>query len=1037
MKRCQLIAIIIFFSIILHAGADTPSRPGFVCRKRNFDTTAPLLHSHISNVQQDKIGFLWFATWNGLIRYDGHNFFPFKPITNSGGSIDSNRIYNIKMTTGGDIWCVSSDNRLFLFHTATGLFSNLSDRIPSMNGKKVKVLTPLKNGATWVTFKDYSCIRLSDSDPMADPRFYSADHPIFRDSRKINSITLDENGEEWILTDKAAVNYSKGYSIKGNCRSIYATPSSLLIIKPDGDFTLADREGNPRLKGALAPTPVTVTYTLRDGNDIFIGTDRGIWAIDINSGTPTCHTNLPVIYLAKDSAHRVWGFGNDCDIAMLSSAPRRHATILQATRADNRPPMKNPQLFLEDNDRNIILKPVNGNLSHYDEASGTLQTCVLQDNSGVSIYSASDIKKYLVDCDKNLWIFHAAGVDCLSFHPNRFNHTPNTLRQETRAMICDNDGRLWTADRSLAISISDPRSGTRSYLTPEGNLSRTHTTFSSMPVYAIRNSPDGDTWISTKGDGVYHLRPQRGDTYAVSHYRHNPGDPASIPSDSIYDIAFTGPTIWLASYGNGLLKATPDSNGSMSFSKVQGQPAGLKIRNISVSDNGTLILGTADGLITADISGKTPHRFHTNKFRAQEWGLKGNDIMALVKHNGHYYVCVYGSGVSRIDSDNLLSDSIRFTNFTIPATEATDQIKTAIAHNGTIWLVSEKALTAFDPATGLYNTHRGSDFIGSFSFSEATPAIAGDLIHVGTSEGTLSFNPDEINSPDHSRHIVVTGIRYQNDMDIHPLNDNDLISLNPTQRNFSLTLSSLEFDKETPSDFRYRLDGYDNGWNYTSSVQPSVTYNNLPPGDYRLIIESIGRDSTPDTLDRTIRISVRPRFSETVWFKISIILIIALIMAGMTYATIHFRHMRNLIQKKYSLLLRVDQLNRDFKSVATPQPPTSDRDEDFIVRSVEFLNANIDNPSLVIEDFARHLNMSRTAYYTRMKQITGLSPVDFIKQLRIKTALKLLDEGTLTIAEIAHRVGFSDPKYFSRCFKAEMEMTPTQYLERRSQSPTS
>lgn len=149
--------------------------------------------------------------------------------------------------------------------------------------------------------------------------------------------------------------------------------------------------------------------------------------------------------------------------------------------------------------------------------------------------------------------------------------------------------------------------------------------------------------------------------------------------------------------------------------------------------------------------------------------------------------------------------------------------------------------------------------------------------------------------------------------------------------------------------------------------------------------------------------------------------------------------MRNLIQKKYSFLLRVDQLNRDFNMAspltrspdATAETAPPDKDSAFIEQSIEFLNANLDNPSLVVEDFARHLGMSRTAYYTKMKQITGLSPVDFIKQMRIKKALKLLDEGAMPITEIAYRVGFADPKYFSRCFKAEMEMTPTQYIERR------
>ncbi|MDE6390864.1 MAG: helix-turn-helix transcriptional regulator, partial [Duncaniella sp.] len=93
--------------------------------------------------------------------------------------------------------------------------------------------------------------------------------------------------------------------------------------------------------------------------------------------------------------------------------------------------------------------------------------------------------------------------------------------------------------------------------------------------------------------------------------------------------------------------------------------------------------------------------------------------------------------------------------------------------------------------------------------------------------------------------------------------------------------------------------------------------------------------------------------------------------------------------------------------------------------------ANISNPDMVVEDIARHMGMSRTALYSMMKGVAEVTPVDFIKQVRIKQALLLLDKGGKSISEVAYAVGFSDPKYFSRCFKAEMDMTPTQYLDWR------
>lgn len=82
---------------------------------------------------------------------------------------------------------------------------------------------------------------------------------------------------------------------------------------------------------------------------------------------------------------------------------------------------------------------------------------------------------------------------------------------------------------------------------------------------------------------------------------------------------------------------------------------------------------------------------------------------------------------------------------------------------------------------------------------------------------------------------------------------------------------------------------------------------------------------------------------------------------------------------------------------------------------------------LMVDDFACYLGMSRTAYYNKMKELTGLSPVEFIRQLRIKKALLLMEDGGYTITEVAYMTGFNDPKYFSRCFKAEMGMSPTAY----------
>lgn len=1026
----NLRALIVVVSLLLSLSG----KADFFCRKRDFASDNGFMQSHISNVQQDKSGFMWFATWNGLIRFDGYNFYTFKPILCSDGTIYSNRIYNIKTSATGNLWCVSSDNRLFLFNPSTCKFIDVQGLIPEVNEKKVKVLTPLGNGATWVTFKDESCLRLCDAKPESDYVYLPSGCDLLMGCRKIWGISLDEGGNEWILTDRGAINRSSTLQVAGNYRYVCHIAGNTVLITPDGVVARLDEAGGMSRYEALAKENIEVTYVLRVDNRLFVATDKGVWSVDVFNGTLLRYSSVSAIYLFEDSRRRIWAFGNDHTVALIPDTGKGSSTLLAATCAEASEPIKNPQLIMEDSYRNIILKPAGGVLSYYDEAAGELRDCLFYSGNRVEKYAPTDIKKFLVDYDKNLWVFHPDGAECISFCPNFFTHWENGHRQETRAIMADALGRRWIADRTNVVTIMDGESRVIGRVSDDGRLSQSRASLSRMPIYCIKEAPDHSIWIGTKGDGVYLLQPEDSlrNNFRVTHFKRSADDPKSLRSDSIYDIAFSGKCVLLASYGNGLSVGSLSASG-WQFDKVGNQPDGMKIRNILDAGGGVWLLGTADGLAVADLRDFSSPEFYFNKYHPAEWGLKGNDIMSIVRCNGRYYACVYGSGVSRIDSEILLSDSLHFTNYLIPSTETADQIKTAVAQDRCIWVVSEQSLTRFSTETGQYRTYTHNHFIGRFNFSEAAPAIEKGRITIGTSDGILSFSGGDMAEANNGRRIVVTGIRYQNDISIHPLNDVSKLDISPDKRSFSLYVSSLEYDERKSIRFRYRMDGYESGWNYISDYQAAITYNNLAPGEYRLVIETVDDKGNWLKSSRVVEVSVEPLFVETFWFRLLLGGIIAVALLGMLYAIIYFKRMRNVIQKKYSLLMTVDRLSKDFAvNHASKQDVGEEgKDRSFIEESVAFFHENIGNSALVVEDFARHLGMSRTAYYNKMKQLTGLSPIDFIKQMRIKQALKLLDEGNLSITEIAYRVGFADPKYFSRCFKAEMDMTPTQYIGSR------
>ncbi len=112
-------------------------------------------------------------------------------------------------------------------------------------------------------------------------------------------------------------------------------------------------------------------------------------------------------------------------------------------------------------------------------------------------------------------------------------------------------------------------------------------------------------------------------------------------------------------------------------------------------------------------------------------------------------------------------------------------------------------------------------------------------------------------------------------------------------------------------------------------------------------------------------------------------------------------------------------------------------DEQLIEKCVKYVQDQMDDPDLSVERLSDHIGMSRVHLYKKLKQITGKTPIEFIRILRLKRAAQLLRESQLTVAEIAYKCGFNNPKYFSKYFRDEFGMIPSQYQNEcsRASSP--
>lgn len=112
-------------------------------------------------------------------------------------------------------------------------------------------------------------------------------------------------------------------------------------------------------------------------------------------------------------------------------------------------------------------------------------------------------------------------------------------------------------------------------------------------------------------------------------------------------------------------------------------------------------------------------------------------------------------------------------------------------------------------------------------------------------------------------------------------------------------------------------------------------------------------------------------------------------------------------------------------------PKIVDYDQDMMDKLLKYIEAHLADTDLKIEDLAEAVNLGRSVFYGKVKTMVGLSPVDFLRQLRMQRAEELLAKSSMGISQVAYAVGFADPKYFSRCFKKDTGLTPSEYREQK------
>ena len=130
-------------------------------------------------------------------------------------------------------------------------------------------------------------------------------------------------------------------------------------------------------------------------------------------------------------------------------------------------------------------------------------------------------------------------------------------------------------------------------------------------------------------------------------------------------------------------------------------------------------------------------------------------------------------------------------------------------------------------------------------------------------------------------------------------------------------------------------------------------------------------------------------------------------------------------------------MRRKFNREITLQPKevtVTSIDENFLQQAIDIVEKNMMNTEFNVEMFVREMGQSRSNLYLKLKELTGLSSSEFIRNIRLKRAVQLFEKSDMSVKEIMFQSGFNTASYFAKCFKKQFGVVPHEYIKNRKKA---
>ena len=896
MWRCRWLSVAMAALFTLHCSLFvSPAGAQPHCVVRTFNIRDGLAANFISALGQSPDGLMWASTWNGLCCFDGYRFNTYRGRFGSDEELTSNRIIQMKPNGQGDVWCVTYDRSLYLYDTHQGRFVSVSNVVSERFNMRLQPrdIFVLPSGHTWVVCAQglKAALRIDDSratDVEGVELFWFDNYGLKVDN--VLKVEGDSAGREWVLTDGGVIEAKSRMVIPERYDYFSQVGEKIFLASQKGQIAWwKDGMDKPVvLKVAADVSAINSMSVMPGGQQLALATNRGVLLVDAPTGkSELVSVQCPgqpdeeVTQLYVDTQKRLWCFNQTLGVVLVDADGR--ATHLVAPPAGLfEGVMTGKPLWLQDKFGTVWLVPTGGPFCYYSEKDHVLVPRELR-AAGYELTNIPNIWYHCVDSQKNLWLSSMHDISVVNFQYHSLNHIPSLPNEETRSVMVDREGRLWTGNSTGRLMVYDRDDRLLGYVGPDGRMQAEPTKFTNK-IYAIYQDRKGRMWVGGKASGLYLI-----DGPSVRHFMPDTANVYALAHADVYDIdEDDNGHIWVGTYEGGLNLIDEQADGSIRFITINNsfrnynRQENNKVRRITHDGRGTIFLSTTSGLVTfsSKFSDPADIEFHsTIHIQGDTTSLMAGDVLqTCITRSGRIFVATMGGGIQELDTRDLLRDRIPL--HAVPQFNANEGNVLSMIEDADscLWIVRETIVDRFSLREGTIMP-LGPNVLGDHvEFSESKPLFdaEGKRIVLGVMSGYVTFVPRQLPRNSFVPKILFTNLRYQGQEAVLPILNKELITLPGSQRSVTISFAALDYNLNYQLRYAYKLEGLDDEWTYLDGGAHHATFHDLPSGHYRLLVRSTNSDGEWVENETALNIDVE----ATLWGTLRLFLLLALVAAA-------------------------------------------------------------------------------------------------------------------------------------------------------------